>query len=55
MLVRNLVSWAGMDFSFVPGQEIDLPDEVAEARIAAGLVEAIEPAAGEAPKRGRAK
>lgn len=37
MLVVNLVSWAGANFYCAPGEAIDLPDEVAEARIAAGL------------------
>jgi len=41
MKVKNLVSWAGASFSYAPGAIIDLPDEVATARIAAGLVEAI--------------
>lgn len=42
MLVRNLVPWAGLDFSLAPGDTIDLPDETATARIAAGLAAAIE-------------
>lgn len=37
MLVTNLVSWAGDDFSSVPGDVIDLPDTVAVARVNAGL------------------
>ena len=37
MLVRNLVSWAGHDFSHMPGAIVDLPDDIAEARIIAGL------------------
>lgn len=39
MKVRNLISWAGPDFSFLPGDIIDLDDETATARIAAGLAE----------------
>jgi hypothetical protein len=37
MLVVNLVSWEGVRFSAAPGDIIELPDEVAKARIAAGL------------------
>lgn len=37
MLVVNLVSWAGLDFMREPGQVIELPPEIAKARIAAGL------------------
>lgn len=51
MLVTNLVSWAGPDWTCLPGEQIDLPDDVAVARLEAGLValvELIEP-----PKRGR--
>lgn len=39
MKVRNLVSWAGEDFSHAPGDVIELPDDIAEARKAAGLAE----------------
>jgi hypothetical protein len=38
MKVINLVSWAGTHFCFEPGDEIDLPDDVARVREAAGLV-----------------
>ncbi len=37
MKVINLESWAGEDFSCQPGEEIDLPDAIALARIAVGL------------------
>lgn len=50
MRVRNLISWAGHDFSYVPGEEIDLPDDVAAARIAEGLAEPCDEP--EAPRRG---
>jgi hypothetical protein len=58
MLVRNLVSWAGADFSHAPGDVVDLPDDVAAARIEAGFAEAVPqpdapPPAEAAPKRGR--
>jgi hypothetical protein len=39
MIVRNLVAWVGPDFDRLPGEEIDLPDDVAQARIEAGLCE----------------
>ena len=35
--VENHVSWAGENFSHVPGQKIQLPIEIAEARQEAGL------------------
>lgn len=35
--VINLDAWAGDDFAHAPGAEIDLPDEVAAARVAAGV------------------
>lgn len=37
MKVINSVPWAGLDFSYLPGQAIELPDEVAVARINLGL------------------
>jgi hypothetical protein len=37
--VRNLSNWAGLDFSFNPGDILDLDAEVAEVRIAKGLAE----------------
>ena len=42
MKVRNLVPWAGPNFSYQPDDEIELPDDVAQARIEAGLCAAIE-------------
>lgn len=42
MIVKNLVAWAGPDFSCLPGEEIDLPDDVATARVEAGLCAWIE-------------
>ena len=50
MLVRNLAVWAGVDFSASPGDELDLPDDVAQARIAAGLCEPIVAVEKPAPK-----
>lgn len=41
MRVRNLTPWAGNDFSYAPGDEIELDDAIAEARIADGLCEAV--------------
>jgi hypothetical protein len=37
MKVVNLEPWAGLDFGYAPGEEIDLPDAVATDRLAAGL------------------
>jgi hypothetical protein len=56
MKVRNLIAWAGDKFSYQPGDEIELDDKIAAARIEAGLAAPIEPAApaGEdAPKSGK--
>lgn len=39
MLVRNLASWAGPRFEIQPEEIVELDDEVARARIAAGLAE----------------
>jgi hypothetical protein len=39
MTVRNLVSWAGEDFSVRPGELIELSEEIALGRIEAGLAE----------------
>jgi hypothetical protein len=50
MLIINLVAWAGLDFSYDHGAIIDLPDDVAKARIDAGMAE---PAPVEKPKRGK--
>lgn len=41
MKIRNLHSWAGLDFSFAPDEIIDLPDDIAQARIDAGLAEVV--------------
>ena len=49
MRVKNLHPWAGNDFSYLPGEEIELDDEVAVARIEAGLCEAL-PGSEAAPK-----
>jgi len=35
---ENFVSWAGEFFSFLPGEIISLPESVATARQAAGLL-----------------
>lgn len=45
MKVINLVSWAGLDFSYLPGQEIEVDDHVGLARIAAGLAAPVDPVA----------
>lgn len=37
MLVKNLVPWAGERFSYNPGDVIDMPEDMAKARIEAGL------------------
>lgn len=37
MKVRNLVSWGGADFNFMPDDIVDLPDDIAKARMDAGL------------------
>ena len=37
MIVKNLVPWSGSRFSYAVGDLIDMPDDVAQARIAAGL------------------
>lgn len=55
MLVRNLVPWSGLDFGFAAGDELDLPDDVAQARIDAGLAESVEPAPAEVPAPRRAR
>jgi hypothetical protein len=39
MIVKTLTAWAGRDFSFAHGEAIDLPSEIATARIAEGLAE----------------
>ena len=41
MRVKNLQAWAGESFSYVAGDVIELPEEIALARIEAGLVEAV--------------
>lgn len=46
MLVRTLTRCAGR-FSFVPGEEIDIPEKDAEELAAAGAVQLIDPAEGE--------
>jgi len=54
MKVINLVPWADRTFSLEPGDEVDLPDDVARAREAAGLVSFIHaatPITPAAPKR----
>lgn len=37
MKVVNLVSWAGLRFSYQPGEEIELDETTARARINLGL------------------
>lgn len=58
MQVVNLPAWAGDDFSYAPGQVIDLPADVALARIDAGLAAPVMPPAPaeDAPaKRGQGR
>ena len=43
MIVKTLVAWGGHDFSYAHGEVIDLPDEIAQARIAEGLAEPWQP------------
>jgi len=38
MKVRNLVPWGGHEFNFVADDIIDLPDDIAKARLEAGYV-----------------
>lgn len=57
MRVRSLVSWAGPLFEVHPGDIVDLPDAVAEARIRQGLaepeVELVEVPVSNPPRRTR--
>lgn len=39
MFVRNTSSWVGLNFSHAVGEVLDLPENVAKDRIAAGLAE----------------
>lgn len=55
MKVRNLQSWAGENFSYLPDEVIELPDAVALARIEAGLVESVTGEQGELPLDAPAK
>jgi hypothetical protein len=64
MRVINTDSWAGETFSYRPGEVIELPDEIAEARIEAGLARPVgemeplfedEPEAEQPKKKGRSK
>lgn len=38
MKAVNLIPWAGLHFSFAPGSLIDMPEDIAQARIYAGLM-----------------
>lgn len=54
MKIRILKSMAGLDFSYVPGQVVERPDEEAKRWIAAGLavpVEDLEATAVEPPEK----
>lgn len=53
MRVRNLVSWAGEGFSHVPGDILELPDDMAAARIEGGVAEEAPPETPTTPKLGR--
>lgn len=35
--VVNLVAWGGADFNFMPGDLVEMPDDMASDRIAAGI------------------
>lgn len=37
MKVINVESWVGPEFAYNPGEEIELPDQIALARLEAGL------------------
>jgi hypothetical protein len=49
--IRTLVALSGADISLAAGDEWEVDEEVAEARIAAGLAEAIDPAPAPATER----
>ena len=49
MRIRSLVSWLGSTFNARPGQEIEVDDAIAAARIAAGLAEPAGGGGGSAP------
>ncbi|MGC4050975.1 MAG: hypothetical protein QM757_16545 [Paludibaculum sp.] len=51
MRVTNLQSWAGENFSYLPGEVIDLPKAIATARIKAGLASPIQAAVGKIPSQ----
>lgn len=55
MLVKNLVPWSGHDFSYLPGDNIELPDDVARARKAAGLASDPDPGASSGDNAGALK
>jgi hypothetical protein len=54
MKIINTESWAGLEFSYAPGEVVELPDETALARIEAGLALAAEPPTEE-PKPAKKK
>lgn len=54
MRVINLQAWAGGDFSHLPGDVIELQDEIAQARIEAGLAAPVDDA-GEVPQTKKGK
>lgn len=55
MKVVNLQAWAGLEFSFTAGEILELPDEMALARIEAGLASPVEGDGFEEPKKARRK
>jgi predicted phage tail protein len=44
MKIVNLVSWAGENFSYIPGDVVEIDDEIGAARIEAGLASAVDAA-----------
>jgi hypothetical protein len=44
--VKNLVSWAGHNFSYAPGEEIELEEQTAKEREALGLCRILKSPAG---------
>lgn len=55
--VKVLVSIASSDWSYTPGQVVELPDTQAETWIGSGLAEAVDTpvAPASAPKKGKAR
>ncbi len=43
--IVNLTAWAGLDFSHLPGQVVEVDDDTAAARVEAGLATFVDPPA----------